>query len=251
MALSRILPSRRHLKGRANLANALDWWLTRSGLTYDNLQHLASWGLGETGWLDAPQISRLKNNRYKNSGFQTFEGLGAANELIHAWQTKGPQAVQRTYGVRPVCNVTDMHLSNAVWLHHPEFKAEPLDFEDFCSVFCGRLALPYVDSIAITPEGAREMSHKLADLLDGIMAGWEGTTRQRIARLLSLYECADQARHKRLQAVIVGSAVFTTEQLEQELHACSNLIRRARGLPEGSYGPDDLLAELTSSRRKT
>lgn len=245
------LPSRRHIHGRAHLANVVNWWMARSGFSHAHLSALADWGLGEQRWLIGSQISHIRNNHYKRSSLQTFEALGAANLLLWSWVVEGAEKCQKRYGPRPSQALTDTTLNAGVWLQHPTHTDEPLEFENFCSIFAGRLTLPYVDTVVVSPSEARVLTIALADLLDAIVCGWSGTLRERIARLMESYPPTDATRRERLRKVLLGSETLSQEQLEQELLSCSHMVRLARGLPEGSYGPAELYGELSSGRQRT
>jgi hypothetical protein len=51
--------------------------------------------------------------------------------------------------------------------------------------------------------------------------------------------------------VLLGTEVFTQQQVEAELFAISELVAGLRGLPVGTYGPQELFAELSSGRQRT
>lgn len=225
--------------------------MKRGSFTHSHMGALADWGLGERGWLESSKLSHLRNNHFIRSGFTSFEALGAVNEVLHSWRVHGVEKTIARFGPRPDQKLTDPLLDAATWLHHPVYTDEPLDFEDFCSLFCGRLTLPYVEGITVAPSETKSVSKALGDLLDTIMNGWTGSTRERVARLMELYAVDDNARRQRLQSVVLGTDVFTQEELEVELEACSNLVRAARGLPEGGYGPGDLYGELSNPRQRT
>jgi hypothetical protein len=50
---------------------------------------------------------------------------------------------------------------------------------------------------------------------------------------------------------MLGTEVYTPQQVRDELFSLSRLVQEFRGLPEGAYGPEELLAELTKHRRRT
>ncbi len=50
--------------------------------------------------------------------------------------------------------------------------------------------------------------------------------------------------------MIFGTADYSKAELEKELFFLAETARSLRGLPEGEYGPAELHAELTASRRR-
>lgn len=245
-----MLATRRHSSGRAHFANVLNWWLREAQLSHNKLGSIADWAIGETGWLQSSQLSHLRNGNIRNPGLGTFDALGAANEAIWRWQTEGPKACVVAYGPHGGGRPFEETLTAAIWLPRPNGD-QPLAFPDLCELFTGRITLDYVTDVVVSPADARAMSERLGELLNTLTLQFDGTVRETIGRLLQLYPVEDKRRSDRLRGLMLGMEAFDREQLEEEMVAVSEMIRAARHLPEGSYGPRELHAELSSDRRRS
>lgn len=250
----RVLASRRHVAGRQHLSAALNFWLARSGLSHEQLGAIADWAMSEKGWLSSPQISHLRNGSVGKPSHKNLDAIGGANEAIWLWQRRGPEVCLRRYGPHSAYRIQPEWLDGACWLHHPEHTDEALNYADFCDLQAGYLTLPYLGEINLSPSEAKLLSQALADLFDRLAQErlTDGQTmRQALEAVLSVYPAsAGVDRRNHLRDVILGTADYSKAELEKELFMLAETVRALRGLPEGGYGPGELHAELSASRRR-
>lgn len=245
----RLLPSRRHEKGRIHLAGVVNWWLGRSKLSHDQVAAIVLWALREPGSLGSSQLSHLRNARIFRPGLIMFEGLAALNAAIWRWQVKGQEACLDAYGPYSAHGIDPAWLDDAVWLPHPDHPDEPLCFADFCEIFCGYLTIPEV-GVRLTAVDGPDLSRRLSALLleHWQAAGWGPT--EGIPAILAAYPSDDQDRRQRLSLVVLGQADFSSEELEEEMPELAAMVAALRQQPPEGYGPVDLQAELASARRR-
>ena len=250
----RQLSSRRHLIGRQHLSAVLNFWLNRCGLSHEQLGSIADWAMSEKGWLSSPQLSHLRNGSVVKPSHRNLDALGGANEAIHLWQQRGHQVCLKRYGPHSAYRIEDQWLNNAIWLHHPVHTDEALCYADFCDLQAGYLTLPYLGEVNLSPSEARNLSQALADLFDRLAQERMGegqTMRQALDTVLAAYpSSASPDRRDHLRSVILGTADYSKAELEKELFLLAETVRQLRALPEGSYGPAELHAELSASRRR-
>jgi hypothetical protein len=239
----------RHEQGRSYLASLLNWWLRQSGLSHEQLSRLADWGGGEQGLLIPSAISHLRrSNNARGPSMRNLEGLGAANRAIWLWQTKGEAAAIKELGNHSSHKVDSKWLDGAIWLATAEDERLPLDVVDLVQLSVGLLELPYLQQTAISPSESRDLSERLSALLNELAGG--GTPAEGIRRVLEAYPVTDPIRQRRLRDLLLGEP-FTREELEHEMLSLAACVNRLRGLPDGTYVPADLHAELTQGRKRT
>lgn len=241
----RILPSRRREHGIVHAASVINWWLAKSEMSSDQLHCVSSWALGEKSRLISSNISHLRNARVDRPNLATIEALGCTNQAIWRWHVKGEAACLHQYGPMSAWKVRPEYLTRAAWLPDPDDDANPLLFEGWARLFAGMITLPYV-GIALSP--TENLSPALAALLNQQIegAGPMGETMLRLA-----YPVQDPDRVALLLEVVAGRRDYTRDELEEELGSLSVTIGKLRGLPEGSYTPEDLRNELSSGRRRS
>ena len=223
----------------------MNWWLARAGLSHPQLCAVAAWALGEDGIVDGTVLSRARTGKLPYGlSLRALMALAAANEVIHLWQVEGPEAAIKKYGPFQAWGVREATLTGATWLPDPEDAREPLRFADLCEIQVGLLALPYLPEHLLSPGQAAATSDRLADLLNDAIAAAGLSPRAGLAALLQAYPVDDARRRKRLQDLILGADRLTADELPAELLAIAEAIRHLRGLPQGSYGPAELQAEL-------
>jgi hypothetical protein len=240
----------RHENGVRHLSAMVDFWLSRSGLSYEQLLAIASWGLNEQGMLDKGTLSRIrKGSRTYGASVRHLDALSAANRAIWLWQVKGPEYAHRILGPHTGWGVEDEWLDSGAWLPHPDHPNEPLELGDLAELMMGYLDLPYVGPAPLSAKDARMASSALAQLLDRLCVerGWGAMAGLR--NLLEAYPVGDRGRQQRMRRVIAGEQLLSGDELEGELHALSEMIRAARGLKAGEYGPRELQEELMSVGR--
>ena len=246
--------SRRHVQGRQHLSAVLNFWLSRSGLSHEQLGSIADWAMSEKGWLSSPQISHLRNGSVVKPSHKSLDALGGANEAIWRWQNNGLQECQKHYGPHSAYRIQDEWLSDAIWLHHPENTNKAINYADFCCLQAGYLVLPYLGEVNLSPSEAKPLSQALADLFDRLAQERlaEGQSmRHALDAVLAAYpSTASRDRREHLRSVIMGSADYSRPELEKELSCLAETVRALRGLSEGEYGPAELHAELSASRRR-
>lgn len=244
------LATERHERGVEHLAAMVNHWLGRGQLSHDRLIAIANWGLGEPGMLDGGSLSRIRNGKQaRGASWRHLDALAAANHAIWLWQTGGERHAWSKLGPHSGWGIREQWLNDAIWLPHPEREGRPLRFATMAEVVAGYLELPYLNAVSLSPGEARQLSDALAALLEELIAerGWG--PREGIRELIEAYPVEDKARQRRLKALIVGDTPLSREELEAELHAIAEMIRSIRALTPGSYGPEQLRAELRSDRR--
>lgn len=243
------LATQRHEQGRAHLGTVLNWWLKRSDLSHERMARIADWGLGDNGFLIASQISHLRRrNVVRGASSKALDAMAGANRAIWLWHTAGPRGAAQELGSHLAWEIEPEWLDGATWLPKPEDDTKPLDFVDFCQINSGYLTLPYLEPVALSPRESAVTGAEVADLLNRLAAG--GTPAEGIARVLAAYPVDDVGRQQRLRGLMLGEP-WSTEELEGEMLALAMTISTLRCLPEGSYGPAELHAELSSQRRRT
>lgn len=250
VAPRRIAVAKRHQLGRAHFASVLNWWMARSNYSHAQIGAIADWALAQDGWLISSQISHLRNNHVRQPSFTNLEALGAANEVLALWHTAGPREVFHKHGPFSDPVLSEELLDRGQWLKHPVTEA-PLDFAGFCELFVGRIKLRQVSTMDFMDHDAKRLSEELGLLLDELASTSGLSPREAIAQVLIHYPCDDRRRCDRLKAVMLGTEVYTPQQVRDEMLTLCELVRTFRGLPEGTYGPEELLAELTKNRQRT
>lgn len=225
------------------IREALNWWLTRSNLTTRQMASIAAWGLGETGALGHSIISRICNRKLSPS-IKSLIGMEALNRAIWLWQAKGRDAAVTQLGWPAAFGVQDAWLDGAIWLPVPDDDKHPLDLGDFVDVWTGRLELPYLGSRLLLPGNHRATADQLPHLLDATIVAAGLSPMAGVRQLLAAYPAQDDDRRERFRGVILGEQQLTRDELQEELLAVAEAVRVMRGLPLGSYGPAELLAEL-------
>jgi hypothetical protein len=222
----------------------LNYWLTHSRLSFDQLIAIANWGLGEAGMLDKSALSRLKSGfKPRSASYRQIDAMAGANYAMWLWHEKGAERAKDVLGPYGSWGVRPEWMDDAKWLPHPEDSSEPLQFADFAEIVVGLLQLPYLGPTPLTLPEAREASGRLAALLDQLCAdrGWGPLG---VGKLQQAYPVADHIRVHKLRRVILGEHQYSPDELESELMALAEIVRQVRRLPEGTYGPAELQAEL-------
>lgn len=240
--------SERHEQGRSHLAGLLNYWLRQGQLSHDQLGAIADWGLGESGWLIASQISHIKGSRLtRGLPAKACDAMAAANRAIWLWHERGPAAAIKELGPHSSWNVTEEQVERAIWLPSEE-RQGPLDFCDFARLSAGWLRLGYLGTMALTDYEASDLSERLSDLLNTLVAGT--TPAAALQRILEAYPITDdQARAEGVRDLLLGGH-WSRERLEAELYAMAVTVATLRGVPLSSYGPIELHAELARNRRR-
>ena len=95
----------------------VSYWRGRSELSGSQLSAIAAYGLGQAGWLDSSMVSRIENARQaRGCSLKNLLAFDAANQVIHAWQTQGQQAVWARWGPHTVWAVREQWLQESIWL---------------------------------------------------------------------------------------------------------------------------------------
>jgi hypothetical protein len=250
VAPRRIAVAKRMASGRAHFASVLNWWMARCNYSHVQIGAMADWALAQDGWLISSQISHLRNNHVRQPSFINLEALGAVNQVLHLWHTEGPREVFHRHGPFGDSILSEDLLERGDWLKHPKTD-EPLDFAGFCELFVGRIKLQQASVIDFLDHDAKRISEELGTLLDDLAATSGLSPREAIAKVLLHYPCHDRTRCERLKAVMLGTEVYTPQQVREEMFSLSELVQNFRGLPAGTYGPEELLSELTKHRQRT
>ncbi|WP_156796714.1 hypothetical protein [Cyanobium sp. PCC 7001] len=248
---NRLLVTRRHTKGKEHLASVLNWWLGRSGLSIRRLSALADWACGEDGILIHSQVSHLRNGNIKKPGLTNLDSFYEINVAIYRWQVEGASECHRLYGPHKPFGIDDAWLDDSTWLHHPERHKEPLRFGDWAELAVGLLQLPYVGDLNLSPSEARDLSERLATMLDDLACATGLGIRSGLDAVLAAYPAKDPGRRKKLRAVITGQANYEVDELGIELADIAIAVAALRRKPPKSITASSLHAELMATRRRS
>lgn len=237
-------------QGVQALAALLNYWLARSSLSHDQLTAILDWGMGEKSMFYGGTISRIRNGYQKRgAGLQHLDAMAQGNKAIWAWQVLGEEAAITMFGPYAGWGVEAAWIRKAIWLPKADDEKAPLTVGDLSMLLVGRLELPYVSPVFVTPAEARRMNEGLGRLFDELARERKWSPREALAELLKAYPPTDRVRQQRLKAVVLGEESLSLSELEGELAALAELVRVIRG--QAFYSPGDLQAELLSDRPET
>ena len=225
------------------IREALSYWIRGSNRTTRQMYAIASWGLGELSPLSHSIITRVIN-RGLGCSVRVLIGMEALNRAIWLWKAKGKDTAVAELGPYAAWKIKPEWLDESIWLPVPDQPALPLELSDFVDVLTGRLELPYLGPRLLLPMDQQRLPQQLPVLLDGAIVAAGLSPMVGVRQLLAAYPAADEARRERFRSLIVGEVQLTREELQGELLAIAEAVRTLRGLPLGSYGPTELLAEL-------
>jgi hypothetical protein len=235
----------RYERGVANLAALMNYWLGRSALSHSDLDAIASWGMGERAMLDGGLISRVRDAKQsRGAGLKHLDALAQANYALWLWHVKGRETAIKRLGQFSGWGLTPEILDGAQWLPCADDEDQPLDLGDLALMIVGRLELPYLAG-QVSAGQAKRMNDRLGEVLDELVAEHGWSPREAWQQFSEAYPATDTPRRERLRDLVMGEP-FTQAELELELAALAEMIRRIRGLP--AYGPAELQAELLSDR---
>lgn len=238
----------RHAIGKAHMAQVLGWWLGRSSLSYAQLSALAGWATGEPGILISSQITHIRKARLTNVNWRIIEALTEANVAIWRWHSSGSDACFRVYGPFGSNLLSTDLLDGCTWLPSPDEPDQPLNFEEWCLIFAGRLNLPYVGTIVEVPRAdAVLLNQQLSQLINDQLARLRLPPRDAIRTLLDAYPGSEPNDRARLQGLILGTDTLTADELEQQLPAIATAIGTLR---QQSCSALDLYSELVADRKR-
>ena len=223
----------RRLQGREHLAETLNWWFTRSGLSHTQASALAEWTTGDHTALQTSQLSHLRNARLATPQLKLFEGLAALNQALASWQTQGRDWCVARWGPIPQRLFGGAALDAGAFLWHPSREGRSaMEFHDFCDLFAGFLKLNYVSECVWSPGQCREISDALGSDLDAWLAQMGGM-RPAMARLKELYPHERTDQLQKLQQVILGQSSYSPAELNQE-HLPLVQLLKATGIQPSS-----------------
>jgi hypothetical protein len=250
-AEARILTTRRHAAGRQHLAAVLNWWFGRGSLSLRRVGIICDWVTAEKNLLPHSQLSHLRNSNIRSPGLPNLDAISQVNQALWRWHVHGASDCLKHYGPHRPNGIEDNWLDDAVWLHHPDFPSEPLNLGDFAEIACGYLTLPYVGAINLSPSEARDLSQRLAHLLEQLAVEQGAGIRAGIATVLDAYPVSDPKRRERLADVILGRTDYGEDDLRDELWDLAVTVATLRGEEPSSFGPTALHLELSSTRRRS
>jgi hypothetical protein len=224
-------------------------WVASNRCSLREMASIAHWGLGERTSFSHSIISRIANGKLSVSlpALICFEAL---NRAVWLWHTKGAEAARAGLGPLSSYGLTDDALNGSNWLPVPDQEQHPLELSDLVDIWAGRLELPYLGHRLLPPAGQQRLTEQLPRLLDAAIVDAGLSPMVGVRQLLAAYPAADDARRERFRAVILGELQLTRDELQDELLAIAEAVRVMRGLPLGSYGPAQLLAELLEMGRE-
>jgi len=233
----------RHGRGITALARLLTYWLSRSDLSYLEFSAILSWGFKERSPLDKTTLSRLRNEKaVHGAGLRHLDAMAEGNQAIWCWHCQGPEIALQTYGPFSSWGVERKWIEQAIWLPKDEDNEQPLDLGDFALLLCGRLDLPYVTATMLSPGQAVQVNDQLPDFLDRLAKERNWGLREAVSAFLAAYPATDRARQHRLKELLLGEHRLNATELEGELAALAEMVRRIRQLE--AYGPAELRSEL-------
>ena len=238
----------RHARGISAIARLLAYWWSRSDLSYDKFSAVMDWAYRERSPLDKTSMSRLRNEKaVMGAGLRHLDAMAEGNRAIWYWHRKGPEIAIQTYGPFSSWGVEQEWLDKAVWLPKADDDSQPLELGDFAALLLGRLELPYVNAAMVSPGQAVQINDQLPDFLDRLAAERKWGPREAVNAFLAAYPGTDRARQHRLKGLILGEQRLSAAELEGELAALAEMVRRIRDLK--AYGPAELRSELSSGNR--
>jgi hypothetical protein len=225
------------------IRQAVAYWVERNTSSLREMAAIAHWGLGERVSFSHSIISRIANGKLGIS-LPPLVCMEALNRAVWLWHTKGAEVACAELGPPSAYKLSDAAIEGTIWLPVPGEEHHPLDLMDLVAVWAGRLELPYLGQRLLLPGEQRNVAEKLPALLDATIVAAGLSPMVGVRQLLAAYPAADEARRERFRSVILGELQLTRDELQDELLAVAEAIRVLRGLPLGSYGPAQLLAEL-------
>jgi hypothetical protein len=236
----------RQSRGAQALGALVSYWLSRSGLSHEQLAQVMDWGLGERCNLHGAPLSRIRNGMQpRGAGLQHLDAMAQGNAAIWTWQVEGEQIAIQQFGPFSGWGVKAEQLNQAVWLPRADDEREPLDLGDLAMVVAGRMELPYIHAGIASPAQAQQMGSALLALMEQLAMDHQWTPAAALRHLLQAYPATDTARRHRLKGLIMGDLMLTADELEGEIAALAEMVRAVRGLPV--FTPADLREELLSS----
>lgn len=239
----------RQAQGVRNLKALLNYWLARSDWTHNAMAALADWAYGEASPLQSTVISRCRNaNQPRGAGLAHLDTMSELNQALWCWHELGAAKAIQRYGLFSSWGIEQQWLDDGVWLPKAGNLNEPLDLGDLAMLLAGRLELPYIAPWQVSPGEASKACPAVAPLLDLIARerGWG--PGEAIRRFAEEYPSTDKKRHKRLRELLSGQKPLASSELEQEMAALAEMVRRVRGM--AAYGPGEFLQELLSADRQ-
>lgn len=226
----------RHDRGRQHVAAVINYWLQSSGLSHAQAVAISRWE-AKTGYIQSSQLSKLRNGVLRTPFLKQFEGLAALNHGIARWHREGAKAARAENGPLPP-EVTASAMDATVVLTHPEWPDEPLRFRDFCELFVGYMALPYVTDLSVSDSRAAAVSDAVGHVLEHYLAR-QGGLREGFRRLITHYPTTNQQRIDKLRDVVLGQAAWSPEELREESMALCTLLS---SVTEREFTRGDLMA---------
>lgn len=244
------LATKRHIAGQERFSSLLAYWLKRSRLSLRQFCAIVDWGIGEPGWIGSGVLSHMTRGNVQKISIRYLDALAAANHAIWLWQTGGRDQAWKAMGPHTAWKIEDHWLDNAWWLPSPDQPELELDLGDMASVLAGRLELPYMVGVQLTPNEGGVMALELGRLLNDLVAELSLSPRAGIEALLQAYPGQDPNRRELIRDLLLGDTELSSEELQEELTGLAEMIRVIRKVPEGEYGPAELRAELLADRRR-
>lgn len=239
------LPASRLLEqGDHWIRQLLAHWTAGSRVTTRQFDSICCWALGERSALSYSVLSRIINGK-QGVSIPHLVAMEAANAAIWSWHTQGQAAAIAKHGPLAPWRVKPAWLESCIWLKVPDEPGHPLDLCDLVQVITGRLPLPYLGERLQLPGDHQQAIERLRALLDQAITAAGLSSLEGVRRLLAAYPDKDPDHRGRFQALLLGEATLTREELQGELAAIAEAVRTLRGLPLGGYGPTELTAELS------
>lgn len=238
----------RQAQGVRNLAALLNYWLARSNWSHNAMAALSDWAYGEASPMQGAVISRCRNgSQARGAGLAHLDALAELNRALWMWHERGAAKTIERYGLFSSWGIQQEWLDDGVWLPSVDQPSEPLDLCDLALIMAGRLQLPYLAPWHVARTEATRLCGAVSSLLDGIASDRKWGPGEATRRLIEAYPSTDRKRQARLRELLSGQKPLAAAELEQELPALAEMIRRVSDL--ATYGPAELLDELSSESR--
>lgn len=218
--------------GVKTFAKLFTRWMDTNDWSHPVMTHLARSALNGTAWLHSSQISGLRHGKLISPGPRTFLAIAELNrcvfEHIHTKKLI-PGTTSSNYYVDAYCITEDGLPPPPGW---------------WFEVFCGVRVPKDIDlCVAYYPEEtAAGMSKVWAKMFRKLLAGAGYDIYEDLDSILRLhYPARDEDRLLKIAQVARSEAVWTSEQIVNELPALAKLTA-ALGGPETE---DQLISEIT------
>lgn len=207
--------------------------LKRNDLTHEGLNKLCRWSNPwAEQWMSTSQISNLRTGKILKPGPQMWFALGEANlRIAQAAGNRSPAVLALPdFGTMP-SSIKRLLPDEPFFLKFPITK-EPLTRMGFSGVFLGEIIPDGFGNDEVSAEDAKILSEAIWAMFDQWVKRNEFKYSYAIKQALAAYGNQDQGNLQRIREVLEGEYVFTSEEIGEELQACSGMVAMFLGSDE-------------------